>query len=624
MWRIYRLELIFAVLSVLTVWTWRSGQLFNGVVLGLGAIVLGGIVAVRWGRVVLHQLIWHLRDRLIVAYLFIAVIPILVIVLAGRWAMLDVGGQVAVYLVNTELHRRVEVLEDAAHSLAQAPQSRRAAVLDQISVLFEERFPGLRVSVEETSTQTPGPASSAGGVVAREGLLFVRAIATHQSTKVTLLAPLDRAVLASLAPGLGPVSIIGLAKESPLRLHDPAAAAQTSASQNVDLPPQANRFDKELRWAAQIPVADFTDPGRNHEALLGVRSRPSALLRTVFSVTAGQADLSNDILFAGILLLLAQVVSGYIGVSVTRAITGAVSGLYEGTQRIMRGDFSHRIPVKGDDQIAELTTSFNQMTGNIERLLEVAKEKERFEAELTIARQVQEQLFPRTVPALATLELHAVCHPARMVSGDYYDYQALPNGKTAIVLADVAGKGVSAALLMASLQACIRMQVHELRATGSKEICTSSLVSHLNQQLHANTAPEKFATFFLAIYDDETGELAYTNAGHLPPILVRGGKTTLLDVNGMVVGAFPFAKYSESRLCLQPGDMLVGYTDGVTEPENEFMEMFGEQRLIDIVGRHAHLDSPSIVKAVAEAVHQFTGSHELQDDMTMVIARRRQ
>lgn len=280
--------------------------------------------------------------------------------------------------------------------------------------------------------------------------------------------------------------------------------------------------------------------------------------------------------------------------------------------------------MKGDDQIAEVTTSFNRMTGNIEHLLEVAKEKERFEAELAIARQVQDQLFPRTVPALRTLELLAVCHAARMVSGDYYDYQSLPDSKTALVLADVAGKGVSAALLMASLQACIRMQVHGLRTEPHRAACTSNLVSHINLQLHASTAPEKFATFFLAIYDDVASELTYTNAGHLPPILIHDGKASLLDVNGMVVGAFAHARYNESRVRLEPGDMLFGYTDGVTEPENEFGEMFGEQRLIDVLLKNYSLDAPAIFQAVADAVNHFTGSpEELQDDMTMVIARRK-
>ena len=120
-----------------------------------------------------------------------------------------------------------------------------------------------------------------------------------------------------------------------------------------------------------------------------------------------------------------------------------------------------------------------------------------------------------------------------------------------------------------------------------------------------------------------TAELTYTNAGHLPPILVRNGNATLLDVNGMVVGAFSFAKYNESRLQLEPGDLLFGYTDGVTEAENEFGEMFGEERLIEVLRQTAGHEADVIFQAVAKAVNQFSGSSELQDDMTMILARRK-
>lgn len=611
MWRQFRLELSAAILVLLSAWAWTSGRLLSGAVLGLGAIVLTGIVAVRWGRVVLHRVIWHLRDRLIVAYLFIAVIPIAVIVLAARWVVVDVGGQVAVYLVSTELKRTVEELAETARTLAQAPAARREVVLDQIASLYAERLPGLQAHVSEGPTDL-GPA----GVVAQQGRLYLRARAAHNQQIVTLQAPITRRTLSRLAPGLGPVSIIALDADQELALHD-------DGSQAPALPAKRNRFDLELRWASQMTVPNLDDPGRPREALLGVRSRVATLLETIFAGGTGeQADLRNDMRLAVILLLLAQAVSVYIGVSVTRAITEAFTGLYVGTQRIMRGDFSHRIAVKGDDQIAEVTTSFNQMTGNLERLLEVAKEKERFEAELAIARQVQEQLFPRSVPEIPGVELRAVCHPARMVSGDYYDYQPLGGTKTMLVLGDVAGKGVSAALLMASLQACIRRQVSDLRAMPERVVSPSQLVADINRQLYASTSPEKFATFFLAIYDHATSELAYTNAGHLPPILVRGGKAEFLQVNGMVIGAFPGAKYEESRLKLEPGDLLFGYTDGVTEPENEFDEMFGEERMTAVLLKETGHDATALFNAMAAAVHQFTGSAELQDDMTMVLVRR--
>jgi len=144
----------------------------------------------------------------------------------------------------------------------------------------------------------------------------------------------------------------------------------------------------------------------------------------------------------------------------------------------------------------------------------------------------------------------------------------------------------------------------------------------LNQQLYADTTPEKYATFFLGVYDETTRNLTYTNAGHLPPILIRSGEASQLEVNGMVVGAFPFAKYGESRIALQPKDLLVFYTDGITEPENAYGEMFGEERLIELLIRSANLDESEIVSSVIDAVRQWTGSDELQDDMTLLLVRQ--
>jgi sigma-B regulation protein RsbU (phosphoserine phosphatase) len=125
------------------------------------------------------------------------------------------------------------------------------------------------------------------------------------------------------------------------------------------------------------------------------------------------------------------------------------------------------------------------------------------------------------------------------------------------------------------------------------------------------------------VYEEATSTLTYTNAGHLPPLLVRNGEAQRLDVNGMVVGAFPFALYGESQTRLQPGDLAVFFTDGITEPENAYGEMFGEERLIDLVVRNAHLDNREIIDSIMDAVRQWTGSDELQDDMTLLLVRRR-
>jgi sigma-B regulation protein RsbU (phosphoserine phosphatase) len=272
------------------------------------------------------------------------------------------------------------------------------------------------------------------------------------------------------------------------------------------------------------------------------------------------------------------------------------------------------------------------MTENLERLLVVAKEKERLQSEVEIAREVQSQLYPRVVPQTRTLRLTAVCHPARMCSGDYYDYEVIRDSQVALAIGDVAGKGISAALLMATLQSSLRSQLQsalEIAATAGVGgnsllplLSTSHLVSRLNNQLHAYTSPEKYATFCFGIFDEPTGIFTYTNAGHLPPLLVRGGVAERLDVNGTVVGAFPFAIYDESRVELKSSDLLVCFTDGITEPENEYGEMFGEDRLIELIARSSHLSDEQIIEVVLESVREWTATDELQDDMTLLLARR--
>jgi sigma-B regulation protein RsbU (phosphoserine phosphatase) len=309
-------------------------------------------------------------------------------------------------------------------------------------------------------------------------------------------------------------------------------------------------------------------------------------------------------------------------VQLTRSITGAVHELYEGTEHIKEGDFSYRIPVKGSDQLSELTRSFNGMTENLGRLIVVAKEKERLESELAIAREVQQQLFPKDVPFTKTLELKGVCNPARMVSGDYYDFMPISEQALAFAIGDVAGKGISAALVMATIQSTMRTQLGANNGSGPKKLSTAALVSTLNRQLYASTTPEKYATFYFALYDDASHSLTYTNAGHLSPILVRGGDIQMLDSTGTVVGAFPIARYEERTVEMDHGDLLVAYTDGVIEPENAYGEMFGEERFKDLVVKYANADSAELIARTMEAVVQWGGTSELQDDMTMVVARR--
>jgi sigma-B regulation protein RsbU (phosphoserine phosphatase) len=446
--------------------------------------------------------------------------------------------------------------------------------------------------------------------------LYAWAFASHDGNTAVAVAPLTHEMLAGLVPRLGDVNY------TPIMGH----------IQKSHIPPPANLFDFPVSGVVPVTVPTWETPDGSGQLLLTVDTRLSAVLSILFgqkvkvfgqSLSWGEEMLAVFLLVS-ILFLLLEVVSLITGIQLSRSITGAVHELYEGTQHVKKYDFSYRVPVKGTDQLADLTNSFNSMTSNLGRLIVVAKEKERLESELAIAREVQDQLFPKDVPFTKTLELKGVCHPARMVSGDYYDFMALPHDSLAFAIGDVAGKGISAALLMATIQSTMRTQINTATAANGtyKAPSTAFLVSNLNRQLYANTAPEKYATFYFAMYDEADHVLTYTNAGHLSPLLVRDGQVSLLEPTGTVVGAFPFAVYQEKTVSMEHGDMLVAYTDGLVEPENAYGEMYGEERLTELLVKYTRVDSSEIIARAMEAVVQWTGSSELQDDMTMVVARR--
>jgi sigma-B regulation protein RsbU (phosphoserine phosphatase) len=617
----------------------------------VAAIVSGFWAAIRLVRIVSRRVIWRLRNRLIVTYLFIAFVPVILIgTLAGiaGWALMS---QVSVYLVTSELDRRVAALEQATDSLVKTAPPDRGEVLRAMSDLFyRDHYPGLQIVVNSKSGVLHYPDNSAleappagwgevAGVVLKDNHFWIW---SHSQLKeggdVTAMAPLTREYLADLVPHIGIVRFLYLRDARPGQDSSLTIGGRNvevvpqSAEPRQELPPAAGAYDIEVGFASYLPVAVWQSPGVTENALLRVRSRPSAVFAVLFSRKADflQGLLPIVLMAVAILFLVVELASLVVGITMTRTITRAVHHLYEGTQRVMHGDFTHRIEVRGRDQLADLSHSFNSMTGRLEALIQVAKEKERLQSEIEIAREVQNQLYPRKTPSMRSLRITAACKPARMVSGDYFDYECVHEDKVALAIGDVAGKGISAALLMATLQSSLRTELRNslefamVAGNGARlsPISTSRLVAHLNEQLCAYTSPEKYATFYLALYDEATAQLRYTNAGHLPPILVRDGEALRLNVDGTVVGAFAFAQYDESSVTLEKDDLLVCFTDGITEPENAYGEMFGEERLIELVARNAHRSEEQIMQLVVEAVEQWTGSPELQDDMTLLLARR--
>ncbi len=614
-------------------------------------VVTTFVVAFKLALFAVKRSIWRLRNRLLVTYLFIAVVPVtLVAMLAalGAWVLTS---QFALYLVTSELDRRVEALRFAASNVARTDMANSAAI-DRASHFAQTLFPGIEIVSQSAKEIVHYPAGShleppgtgfkpASGtrILLKDGKFYGFAYSKSEGAKVLVMAPVTAHYLSNLIPKLGVMTLWIAAPKGDRQPGDNGTRFSSGGTELAPsreppdpalvMPPKAWRGDVEVRWLAQVPVTRWD--GSVTGTILQVRSRPSAVFAALFSRKSDELQGIVPVLLitVSILFMVVELVALIVGISMTRTITRAVHRLYEATLRVQEGDFGHRIAVKGRDQLAELGQSFNTMTERMQELLVVAKEKERLQSEIEIAREVQNQLYPKKVPDIKTLRLTAVCKPARMVSGDYFDYECIHTTSVASAVGDVAGKGISAALLMATLQSSLRTELHALEVAGASgnggppvALSTSQLVSHLNQQLYSYTSPEKYATFYLAIFDEPAGVLTYTNAGHLPPFLIRNAEAIRLNVDGTVVGAFPFAQWEESRIRLEPGDLLVCFTDGVTEPENVYGEMFGEERLLETITRNAHRPESEIIAIVTEAVEQWTGSPELQDDMTLLLARR--
>jgi phosphoserine phosphatase RsbU/P len=410
------------------------------------------------------------------------------------------------------------------------------------------------------------------------------------------------------------------------------------------VPPRSRWFDFVLPAGTLFAVVDW-QTGKKQSGGIGVVTRPSMLYSTLFATLGDNFLIFRDILFAiAVFFGLIEVVALYIGIRLSRSMTASVGELYRATVHVNQGDLSHRIQLRGRDQMAALGQSFNSMTGSLAKLIDEQKEKQRLENELSIAYEVQELLFPRQVTDLPSLEVHGVCVPARTVSGDYYDFIPLGSDRLVLAVGDISGKGISAALLMATVHAFVRAYSLEpemalmpaslaygsredprmyYRGDGSAEsqVAPAMLMTTLNYQLYRSTPAAKYATMFLGCYDAKARVLTYCNAGHLPPIILRAnGEVFRLAVNGTVVGLFDGVTYDESTLVMQTGDIFVAYSDGVTEPENEFGE-FGEERLIELIQEHRNKPLPRITEIVAGAVADWIGTVEQPDDVTIVLAR---
>lgn len=605
-------------------------------------VPLSFVALFRAFRYIVRHSLWSLRNRLLTVYALFGILPVLLLFVLFALATWSFMSELAIYLANSALDRRIDAVQDALNAMKQLPIERRPETAQALANGFRAYQPGTVFYVNDRNGSYRFPPNSpdldvpAGwkdvhGLLVYKHQFFGWAHYKDSSQEITVLSPLSDQVIADLVPNFGVIDLVepGHGRGETFMvgsLHMPEPGSETDGGV---IPRAVNNLDVPIEWPSTQAHFHLESPGVTHQAVLWVHSRPSAVMRAFFyDSDLFRGFIADSLIVIAIVFLLVELAAVVLGISLSRRITRAVNQLYEGTQQVISGDFGHRIAVQSRDQLGVLTTSFNQMTEHLERLLAAEKERERLQAELAIAREVQSQLYPRGEPPHCGFRLTARCDPARMVSGDYYDYQLIGKNKLAFAIGDVAGKGISAALLMATIASALRAQVsqsqpeHPNECSAVPEIDSAALVSKLNKQVYAHTTPEKFATFFFGLYDNSTRALTYTNAGHLSPLLFRNGSVVPLDTNGTVIGAFPSPQYDASCIEISDGDLLVCYTDGITEPENAYGEMFGEERLIDLVSKHVHAEDDEIIRIVFDAVRSWTGVPELSDDMTLLLARQ--
>ena len=381
-----------------------------------------------------------------------------------------------------------------------------------------------------------------------------------------------------------------------------------------------------FRSEAGVDLLDWST-GRRGRGEVGFTVHPMVFYREV--VEGGEFAVNVfvwGLMLLGVVFLTIEAAAMVMGFALAGSITGAVHELFTGTERVRQGDLAHRIRVDTDDQLGELAESFNTMTGSIADLMAEAAEKRRLEEELRIARDIQMSLLPEGTASVPGLSVTAACRPAREVGGDYYDFIRLDEHRLGVLVADVSGKGTSAAFYMAELKGVV-LSLSRFHQSPRE------LLIEVNRILSATLDGRTFITMTYAVLDLAARRLTYARAGHTPlvhvPFAPEGPRTPrVLAPDGLVVGLQidgveeKFAELlEESSFALETGDLVALFTDGVTEAMNEESDLFGEERLGRILTEQIHLSSDDLKQRVLGDVEAFAGAAEQHDDMTIVLLR---
>ncbi len=639
------------------------------ILLGMPLSIFVVILLWRW---IFRRVLWRVRNRLIVTYLLMGLAPVTLFVTLAVIAAYIFSGQFATYAANSELNTKLDrvvgwnrgFVTHVGIVIAHLPRERLIELPEYQDAVGGEIDPqsfdlGADVDGEpidmvvngrhlHSTVSMPGWASEDfHGLAIDHGKLYFRAV-DHQKIGDHLIAvhsslPVTSPILKKMAANLGRVRLMqgfdihdddhdpSSEKKGPppdRRNHDHDDVEAVAGGM---LPAPAHFYDRTVQFGSPLMVKDWATGHNVTGIILDVESRPSLLYQRLFANSVQVATIVRDVLITiAVLFSVLELTAFIMAIGLSRTITQSISDLYGATRAIDAGKLEHRIVVTRRDQLAALSTSFNTMAKSLAHLLEQQREKERLQTELAIAQEVQNSLLPQGQIRLPMLEVHGVSKPARSVSGDYYDFLLTGSSQLFLALGDISGKGISAALLMASLHSAVRAYRFGESSQGPTLLdgeanflaSPARMLERLNRHLYTSTQPEKYATLFLAHYDGQESSLTYSTGGQLPPlVLCTNGEVKRLDCGGSVVGLLPGMEYEQATVKLASGDIVIIYSDGVTEPENEFGD-FGEDRLVDLVRRNRGQSLENISNTIMQSLKTWIGDQEQPDDITLVLARQ--
>ena len=630
-----------------------------------GALVIGYQLFVESKR----RLLWRVRRKLTLSYIFMGFVPALLIITFFLLCGVLLFTNLSAHLMTTrirELQAQTELLaQGAAASVSDASGADLQSLLAERQRVAAERYPGVSYAVlpapnpcapdrpaggEPPAPLLAGPWTHASpppvpgwiGCDGYAGLLDYRDEQRGSEER----APLRLMVRALAWPrdGTDVAAIVDipvgdevtrqLLRDTSVELMSVGDSTASTIDTTLSSEPQGgNLFRRRFSWVAFLEWRDWNTGAAQNPQSVGIRSSiaelysrimPAESFEQVDQLTFGQILLFL-VAVVGVLFLVIQLVAFAMGLGLARSITGAVHELFEGTERVRRGDFSGEIAVRSRDQMGQLAESFNEMTASIEDLLREKAEKERLEQELLIARRIQMSLLPQGAMSLPGLSLTAHCEPAREVGGDYYDFLPIDDHTIGILIADVSGKGTSAALYMAELKGIV-LSLSQ-RHTSPRE-----LLIEADRIISRHLDSRSFITVSYLLVDLHARTLRYARAGHCPMIYMPGPyarprEPQLLTPDGLVLGlqldeGRTFTRLLvEMTLPLGTGDLFVLYTDGMSEAMNVHGDFFGDARLADVVGAHADLPAEEIRERILRDLEVFAGSAPQHDDMTMVLLR---